>query len=276
MARGELVCIFAEGRFTVTGFMLPFHRGFEQVLKHCKAPIIPVCLDQVWGSIFSYYGGRIFTKLPLEIPYRVTVAYGPALPADTKAADVRQAIQKLSADCAAARDRRRVPVHRRFVRMASKHLFSPCMSDTMMKGKVRTYGEILAGAMCLARVLRPTLGDAADGHQPAGYRQRASAGPWPTSRRSSSRAKTSVNLNYTAGAQSVNSALRQCGCKHVITSKLFTHRVALPPHPALPHPRGGREGGRRRRADLPRRRAGRSSRTSMAADEAWLTILLTP
>src|SRR5207244_10809869 len=60
LARGELVCIFAEGGITRTGFLLPFHRGFEQVVKRSPAPVIPVCLDNVWGSIFSFQGGRFF------------------------------------------------------------------------------------------------------------------------------------------------------------------------------------------------------------------------
>ncbi len=38
LARGKLVCIFAEGRFTRTGFLLPFHRGFEQMVKRCAGP----------------------------------------------------------------------------------------------------------------------------------------------------------------------------------------------------------------------------------------------
>src|SRR5205807_8080165 len=55
LANGEVVCIFAEGGITRTGFLMPFNRGFEQILKRCPAPIIPVCLDHVWGSIFSYH-----------------------------------------------------------------------------------------------------------------------------------------------------------------------------------------------------------------------------
>ncbi|HVS36909.1 MAG TPA: AMP-binding protein, partial [Gemmataceae bacterium] len=229
LGRGELVCIFAEGRFTQTGVMLPFRRGFEQVLKHCKAPVIPVCLDQVWGSIFSFFGGRIFWKWPLEIPYNVTVAYGKPMPDDVKAADVRQAIQALSADCAVAHDRRRLPVHRGFVRMASRHPFRPCMSDTITKGKVRTYGEALAGAMCLARALRPMLGDA----PMVGVWMPPSVGGAAVNIALALLGKTPVNLNYTAGALSVNSALRQCGCKHVLTSKLFAHKAKLELEPGV-------------------------------------------
>src|SRR5947209_4707314 len=64
LAAGEAVCVFAEAGITRTGFLLPFHRGFEHVLKQTPAPVIPVCLDHVWGSIFSYQGGRFFWKWP--------------------------------------------------------------------------------------------------------------------------------------------------------------------------------------------------------------------
>ena len=38
-------------------------------------PIMPVCLDHVWGSIFSYQGGKFFWKLPKRLPYHVYVSY---------------------------------------------------------------------------------------------------------------------------------------------------------------------------------------------------------
>ena len=61
---GEVVCIFAEGQITRIGQLLPFRRGFERIMKGVDAPIIPVSLDGVWGSIFSYAQGRFFWKLP--------------------------------------------------------------------------------------------------------------------------------------------------------------------------------------------------------------------
>ena len=61
---GEVVCIFAEGQITRIGQMLPFRRGFERIMKGVDAPIIPVHLDNVWGSIFSFEGGRFLWKWP--------------------------------------------------------------------------------------------------------------------------------------------------------------------------------------------------------------------
>ena len=85
LAAGEVVCIFAEGGITRTGFMLPFHRGLEQIAKRTPVPIVPVCLDHVWGSIFSYQGGRFFWKLPRRLPYHVYVNFGAPLPATASA-----------------------------------------------------------------------------------------------------------------------------------------------------------------------------------------------
>ena len=49
-------------------------------MKDVEAPIIPVALDGVWGSIFSFEKGRFLWKLPRRIPYPVTVNFGKPLP----------------------------------------------------------------------------------------------------------------------------------------------------------------------------------------------------
>ena len=119
------MCIFAEGGLTRTGFLLPFQRGFEQIVKRSPAPIIPICLDHVWGSIFSYQRRKFFWKWPKQIPYPVYVSFGEGLPATATPFEVRQAIQKLSADSAIRRAASRRPVHRQFVRMACRHPLRP-------------------------------------------------------------------------------------------------------------------------------------------------------
>ena len=125
----DLVCIFAEGRFSARGFLLPFHRGFEQIVKDNQARIIPVCLDELWGSIFSFYGDRTLWKLPRRIPYPTSVAFGKPMPATSTAAEVRQAVQQLAADCAVARSNRCRAIPREFIRTAARHPFRPCIIE---------------------------------------------------------------------------------------------------------------------------------------------------
>jgi acyl-[acyl-carrier-protein]-phospholipid O-acyltransferase / long-chain-fatty-acid--[acyl-carrier-protein] ligase len=95
--RGEVVCIFAEGHLTLTGELEEFHRGFERIMRGTDAPIVPVALVGVWGSIFSFEGGKFFWKWPRQFPYRVTVRYGAPLPPTAAPDEVRAAVEKLLA-----------------------------------------------------------------------------------------------------------------------------------------------------------------------------------
>ena len=93
-----MVVIFAEGQITRIGQLLPFRRGFERIMKDVDAPIIPVCLDDVWGSIFSFEKGRFLWKMPRYFPYPVTVSFGKPMPPTATPFEVRQAVQELNAE----------------------------------------------------------------------------------------------------------------------------------------------------------------------------------
>ena len=79
---GEIVCLFPEGELSRSGSLLRIRRGYEIIARQAEAPVVPVWLDQLWGSIFSFQGGRFFTKWPRSIPYRVMVAFGEPLSPD--------------------------------------------------------------------------------------------------------------------------------------------------------------------------------------------------
>lgn len=101
---GELVCIFAEGQISRTGELLKFERGMVKILKGTHAPVLPVYLDELWGSIFSYEGGRFFWKKPKYWPYPVTINFGQLMSHEsaTDVDIVRQAVLDLR-DASAAR-----------------------------------------------------------------------------------------------------------------------------------------------------------------------------
>ena len=76
IAEGEIVCVFPEGELERRGTLLRLQRGYEVIARHAKAQVVPVWLDQLWGSIFSFQGGKFFRKFPKRIRYPVTVAFG--------------------------------------------------------------------------------------------------------------------------------------------------------------------------------------------------------
>src|SRR5438093_1484375 len=82
IAQGEIVCLFPEGQLERAGTLLRLQRGYELIARHANAPVVPAWLDQLWGSIFSFQGGKFFTKFPQRIPYPVTIAFGKPLKAE--------------------------------------------------------------------------------------------------------------------------------------------------------------------------------------------------
>ena len=100
---GEAVCIFAEEAVTSAGFRLPFHLGLRHILKHAQVPVVPVRLDHVWGSIFSFHGGRFLWKWPQKIPYPLALLSARRASGSCGAAPANDA--KLSADAPVARGR---------------------------------------------------------------------------------------------------------------------------------------------------------------------------
>jgi acyl-[acyl-carrier-protein]-phospholipid O-acyltransferase/long-chain-fatty-acid--[acyl-carrier-protein] ligase len=229
LTQGDVVCIFAEGGITRTGFMLPFQRGFEQIVKRSPVPIVPVCVDHVWGSIFSFQGKAFFWKWPRRLPYTVHVNIGKPLPPDADAFTVRQAMQRLSAESAVRRSAERLPVHRQFVRLAVAHPFRSCILDVNAAKPEMRYGDLLAIVKMMMKRLRPLLGD----DPMVGVWMPPGAGGAIANICLACFGKTSVNLNYTSAPAIVQSSIQQCKITKVLTSKLFCHKVPLDPGPGV-------------------------------------------
>ena len=224
---GEVVCIFAEGAISRTGHLLPFRRGFEKIVEGSNIPIIPVHLDRVWGSIFSFKEGRFFWKRPRLLPYPVTVSFGAPLHASASVQEVRQAVQELESE--AARHRRRPDdlLHAKFIRVAKRRWSSFCMADTT--GAELTWGKTLIGARLMASSVRRRSA----GESMVGVLLPASVGGALVNIAVSLAGKVPVNLNFTAGAGALRSALEQCGIKTILTSRVFLSKAGLEELPGM-------------------------------------------
>jgi len=218
---GHVVCIFAEGQITRIGQMLPFRRGMERIMKDVDAPILPVALDGVWGSIFSFEKRRFVWKLPHKIPYPVTVCFGQPLPAATSAVEVRQAVQDLLANAWPHRRERIKPLHRAFVRTARRHPRRLAMAD-LQTPRV-SFGSALVRTVFLARRLKKVWA----GQRLVGLLLPPSVPGALVNWAAMLCGKVPVNLNYTVSEQSLASCINQCGIQTVVTSRLFLEKVKL-------------------------------------------------
>lgn len=218
---GEVVCIFAEGQITRIGQLLPFRRGLERIMKDVDAPIVPVNLDGVWGSIFSFDRGRFIWKRPKRSLHPVTVSYGRPLPPTTPAFEVRQAVQELHSQAYRSHKAALKPLHRAFVRAARQHPFRFCMADSRVD-KMRA-GAALMRAVFLGRRLKPIWRE----QRMIGILLPPSVAGAVVNYATLLAGKIPVNLNYTASNQVIASSASQCGIRTVITSKAFLEKMKI-------------------------------------------------
>lgn len=218
---GELICIFPEGQITRTGTLLPFRRGFERIVKGKTVPVIPVHLDRVWGSVFSYVGDRFFTKWPERIPYPVTVSFGHPVPTDTPAYELRRIVQELGERAWRLRKSDRVPLHRSFISAMRRRPLRLAMAD-LTRPHVSGL-QALIGAIALARALREDWTD-----QPnVGLLLPPTVAGALTNVAATLAGRVSVNLNYTVGKTGLESAVRQAKLQTIVTSRLFVDKAKL-------------------------------------------------
>jgi len=93
LIRGELVGIFPEGAISDDGSLGEFHRGYELMGSDHGAPIIPIFIDGVFGSLFARAKPKV--KTPFYRRRVISVYYGEALSADTTADELKAVIQKM-------------------------------------------------------------------------------------------------------------------------------------------------------------------------------------
>jgi acyl-[acyl-carrier-protein]-phospholipid O-acyltransferase / long-chain-fatty-acid--[acyl-carrier-protein] ligase len=217
---GEVVCIFAEGQMTRIGQLLPFRRGFERIMKGVDAPIVPVHLDGIWGSIFSFERGRYIWKLPRRALHPITVSYGAPMSSTSSAVEVRQAVQELQTEVWREHGRRLRPLPYAFVKTARRYPFRLAMADTNTRLR---FGTALTRAVFLARRLAPMW----KGQEMVGILLPPSAAGALVNFAALLDGKIPVNLNYTLSTEGIASCVRQCSIETVVTSKAFLERVRI-------------------------------------------------
>lgn len=225
---GEVVCIFPEGQLTRIGQLLPFRRGMERIMKDVHAPIVPVNLDGVWGSIFSFAGGKFIWKFPREIPYPVRVSFGEPLPPSATAQEVRQSVQQLGAAAFDHRKKNIQPLPLSFIHTVRRHPRRFAMADAQTPRL--NFFSALVRSIFLARRLRKLW----HRQEMVGVLLPPSVGSAIVNFAAMLLGKVPVNLNYTASNQTLISCAQQCSLKTVITARVFLEKAKVrPPVDAL-------------------------------------------
>lgn len=99
LQQGDVVCLFPEGGLTRLGVTGEFKKGFELILRKSKCPVVPVYMDGLWNSIFSFERGSYFKKRPNGWTCPLQVAFGEPIPAEEATVEtVRRAVWEQGAE----------------------------------------------------------------------------------------------------------------------------------------------------------------------------------
>ena len=220
---GDMVCIFPEGALTRNGQIQAFKPGVLAIWRETGAPLIPVYLDGLWGSIFSHRGGTLFWKRPRQWPYPVSITYGAALTQPRDADEIRRAVQELGVDAVEKRKHRDMVLPRAFLRNCRRNLSQPKLADST--GMELTGAGLLMRSIIFRRLLtREVL---ADDEKFVGLLLPPSGGAVLANVALPLAQRVAVNLNYSVSSEVINACIKQCGIRHVLTSKRVMQRMKL-------------------------------------------------
>lgn len=228
LKQGDSFLLFAEGGISRTGQIRTFRAGMIKALRDTDAKVVPVYLDELWGSIFSFSGGRFFKKFPRHWRYPVSVHYGKPLTDVQNAYQVRQAVQHLGAIAVKQRQRPFTSLPMAAVRRCKQRLFASKFSDST--GADVTGANCLIRTMILRRLLRRHVlkpGDFHSGESCVGLLLPPSIGAVLANLALAFDRRTTVNLNYTHSADVLNVCIAAAKIKHVLTSRQVMSKLDL-------------------------------------------------
>jgi acyl-[acyl-carrier-protein]-phospholipid O-acyltransferase / long-chain-fatty-acid--[acyl-carrier-protein] ligase len=226
IAQGEIVCLFPEGELERAGTLLRLRRGYELIARHANAPVVPVWLDQLWGSIFSFQGGKFFRKLPKRIPYPVTIAFGKRLEADAAdIAAVREELLKLGEFCFSRRPSLDRHLADPCVRGLKRRPFATAVIDGLDHSAL-SRSKLLGAAIALSRYLRKEFPD-----ERIAIVLPASKGSMVANLAVTLADKVPVDLNFTMGRAANESCCKRANLRVAISATQFMERLKDFPWP---------------------------------------------
>ncbi len=214
---GDVIGIFPEGTLSRTGQLQAFMPGLTKILKGTEAPVVPMWMEGMWGSIFSFSGGKFFFKWPKKFRRTLTLYIGKPLDGKTPLEKMRTQVQALGAR-AMIDHRCDFPVLAgRVIRVWRKRGGGMQAADSL--GQEASGREMLTRVLALRRLLRREV--LLRDEQHVGVLLPPSVGGVAVNIALAMDRRITANLNYTVSSEVLNHCIKEVGIRHVLTTEKF-------------------------------------------------------
>jgi acyl-[acyl-carrier-protein]-phospholipid O-acyltransferase/long-chain-fatty-acid--[acyl-carrier-protein] ligase len=220
LIEGQAVGIFPEGGISRNAQLLGFRRGVSHVLEGTNAQVVPVYLDEIWGSVFSYSQGRFFWKWP-SWRHRISIHYGKPLTETENAYQIRQFVQQMGTTVVQKRQKKLLRLVRGMLTSCKQKRFKSKIADS--GGTNLTGAECILRTLILLRILRREVLTSEEPR--VGVLLPPAAAAVLANLALAIDQRIAVNLNYSASSEVINKCIAASGIKHVLTSRRFMSKM---------------------------------------------------
>lgn len=223
LKNGDVVCLFPEGELTRTGVLGPIHKGYELIARKAECPVVPVYMNGLFRSIFSYERSRYFKKTPNGFFCPIEVAFGKPIPGP-EAVEERLREALLEASVAAFSHRRGLnrPLEIQVIKALKKRRRNSFLVEKG-KGEPREWSRAYFLGLAVAVARKWMMSPPEEGNRIGIL---LPPGPMPAAINLGLflAGKTPVNLPFTMNQREMESlakSIAPLGLRTVITSKAF-------------------------------------------------------
>ncbi|MDR1053704.1 MAG: MFS transporter [Planctomycetaceae bacterium] len=223
LRNGDIIGIFPEGGITRNSQMRQFESGFLSILKgNPEAPIIPVYIHGLFGSMLSYKFGDKIKFAPKHLPTGVTIAFGKPIYNPQNSLQVQLAVQELGSEICCEPSRKRHPIPARsLIKTCKKRKFVVLFGASDNDGGTVTGGKFLEFTLRLRRLMNLNLLGKRQDEQNIGILIPASATAAITNAAITIDRRTAINLDCNSDIQTLNKIIHDAKIKHVFMSNKF-------------------------------------------------------
>ncbi|MDR2346638.1 MAG: MFS transporter [Planctomycetaceae bacterium] len=223
LRNGDVIGIFPEGGITRNSQMRQFESGFLTILKSDpNAPVVPVYIHGLFGSMFSYKFGDKIKFAPKILPTGVVIAFGKPIYNPENSLQIQLAVQEIGTEVCHDITLKRHPIPARALIKTCKNRKSAALfAEIENGGYAITGGKFLELALTLRKLLNSNLLEIRQKENNIGILMPASIIAAIVNAAVTLDRRTAVNIDCQYDIQTLNSIIRNEKIKHVIMSRNF-------------------------------------------------------